>query len=115
VGALTAAAFAGVPYASGTEPAIIAALRAAGALRLSLVAAEGQELLGHVAFSPVIIGGRDRGWLGLGPLSVRPDRQRRGIGSALVRTGLERLRRDGAGGCVLLGDPAYYRRFGFRA
>ena len=73
----------------------------------------GDELLGHVAFSPVAIDGRSDGWYGLGPVSVRPDRQRTGIGIALIETGLSRLRERGAAGCVLIGDPAYYGPFGF--
>ncbi|MGX5736460.1 GNAT family N-acetyltransferase [Bosea thiooxidans] len=117
--ALTTEAFATAPHRSGTEAAIVDGLRAAGALTLSLVAVAGDgtdaALLGHVAFSPVTIDGADRGWFGLGPVSVRPGRQRGGIGSALIREGLRRLRASGAGGCVLLGDPAYYGRFGFAA
>lgn len=110
---LTQAAFAGAEHASGSEADIPGALRDAGALSLSLVAVEGAALLGHVAFSPVTIGGQNCGWYGLGPVSVRPDQQRRGIGAALIRAGLAQLREAGARGCVVLGDPAYYQRFGF--
>ena len=111
---VTAAAFAQAPHGSGTEAAIVEALREAGALSLSLVAREGSELVGHVAFSAVTIGsGAASKWFGLGPVSVSPDRQRSGIGSALIEAGLERLREMGADGCVLVGDRAYYRRFGF--
>lgn len=113
--ALTTEAFASAPHSSGTEAAIVDALRAAGALTLSLVAIEGNEIVGHVAFSPVTIDGAERGWFGLGPVSVRPGRQRGGIGSNLIREGLQRLRAMGAAGCVLLGDPGYYGRFGFAA
>lgn len=112
ISALTTAAFATAPHASGTEAAIIDALRAAGALALSLVADAG-GVVGHVAFSPVRIDGREAGWFGLGPVSVAPGRQGQGIGSALIREGLARLAAAGAKGCVLLGDPGYYRRFGF--
>lgn len=111
--ALTTEAFATAPHSSGTEAAIVDGLRAAGVLTLSLVVVEGEEIVGHVAFSPVTIDGAERGWFGLGPASVRPDRQRGGIGSELIREGLRRLREIGAAGCVLLGDPAYYGRFGF--
>lgn len=110
---LTTAAFAPMAYSSGTEARIITDLRAAGALLLSLVAVEDGEIIGHVAFSPVTIDGRDIGWIGLGPVSAAPDRQREGIGSALIRDGLSRMKRAGHMGCVLLGDPAYYGRFGF--
>jgi putative acetyltransferase len=107
-------AFSDAPHSSGTEAEIVDRLRADGALTLSLLAVEAEILLGHVAFSPVTIGGQ-AGWLGLGPLAVRSDRRGRGIGARLVRAGLEQLERQGAEGCVLLGDPAYYGRFGFAA
>jgi putative acetyltransferase len=114
IGALITAAFKTAPHSSGTEAAIVDGLRAAGALGLSLVALVDGAIVGHVAFSPVRIDGRPTTWFGLGPVCVRPDRQRTGIGGQLIRTGLDRLKERGAGGCVLLGDPAYYRRFGFR-
>jgi len=111
--ALTDAAFKGMPFSDQTEARVIDALRAAGALTLSLVATEGGEIIGHIAFSPVRINGEAGDWYGLGPVSVWPDRQRTGIGQALIRDGLQRLRSLGAGGCVLLGAPTYYGRFGF--
>ncbi|MDQ2652286.1 MAG: N-acetyltransferase [Chloroflexota bacterium] len=111
--AVTAAAFQGRPYSSGTEAHIVDALRAAGVLTISLVAEDHDEIVGHVAFSPVTINGRPGRWYGLGPVSVSPRWQRRGIGTALITTGLAQLRALGAAGCVLLGDPAYYGRFGF--
>lgn len=111
-------AFAGAPYSDGSEPRIVEALRRAGASAIALVAVEGagadEAVIGHVVFSPVTIDGRPSGWHGLGPLAVRPDRQRAGIGSALVAEGLGRLRALGSHGCVVLGDTRYYRRFGFR-
>ena len=113
IGALTDAAFKDMPFSDQTEARIVEALRAAGALTLSIIAMEDGEIIGHVAFSPVRINGQPGGWYGLGPVSVWPDRQRGGIGSAIIRDGLDRLRAMGAQGCVLLGDPAYYRRFGF--
>ncbi|MDN3922679.1 GNAT family N-acetyltransferase [Roseateles violae] len=115
IAALTRAAFAGQPYSSQTEAFIVDALRRAGALSLSLVAEDKDGgIVGHIAFSPVTISDGTPHWYGLGPLSVAPALQRRGIGQALVRRGLARLRTLGAAGCVLLGDPAYYGRFGFR-
>lgn len=113
--ALTEAAFKDMPFSDQTEAKVVDALRAAGALTLSLVATEGGEILGHVAFSPVRINADAGDWYGLGPVSVWPDRQRRGIGQHLIREGLQRLQAMGAGGCVLLGDPRYYRRFGFES
>lgn len=111
---ITKAAFAGKPYSSQTEAEIIDGLRAASAVLLSLVAVEGDAVIGNVVFSTVTIGG-ETGWVGLGPVSVRPDRQARGVGSMLIREGLERMRASGAKGCVLVGDPGYYARFGFAA
>lgn len=111
---VVAAAFAGIPHSDGSEPAIVAELRRAGALTLSLVAELEGELAGHAAFSPVEIGDGAAGWYGLGPVAVRPDVQRRGVGGALVRWGLELLRERGASGCVVFGWPDYYARFGFR-
>ena len=110
---LTDTAFKNMPFSDGAEAKVVDALRAAGALTLSLVATQGGEIAGHVAFSPVTISGQAGGWYGLGPVSVWPHHQRRGIGQALIREGLRRLQSMGAGGCVLLGDPAYYARFGF--
>ena len=110
---VTAAAFENVPFSNQTEAAIVDALRRSGALSLSLVGTEESEIVGHVAFSPVLINGQPLGWCGLGPVSVRPDRQRRGIGGELIARGLEELRHRGAAGCVVLGEPSYYGRFGF--
>lgn len=109
---ITQTAFALAEHHSGTEGAIIDALRAADALSISLVATVDDEVVGHIAFSPVMIGAAT-GWFGLGPVSVRPDLQQQGIGSALVREGLHRLKAMHAHGCVVMGDPDYYRRFGF--
>ena len=97
------------------EPAIVAGLRSAGALTLSLVAEQAGEVLGHIAFSPVVLNGQSGTWFGLGPVSVKPAWQNQGIGSSLVRYGISLIRRAGAGGIVLLGEPEYYSRFGFRA
>lgn len=113
--ALTRAAFANAPHRDGTEQDVVDALRAAGALSVSLVAEEGDELIGHVALSPVTLSDGSDGWYGLGPISVAPAQQGRGVGSALMRAALAALQERGAAGCVLLGDPAYYGRFGFRA
>lgn len=110
---VTAAAFKNAPHSEQTEPAIIDALRSAGALTISLVAEERGEVIGHVAFSPVSIDGKEAGWFGLGPVSVLPSAQRQGIGQALIYEGLAQLRASGAAGCVVLGEPEYYGRFGF--
>jgi predicted N-acetyltransferase YhbS len=111
---ITAAAFADTSYGHNGEAGIVEALRADGALTVSLVAVLQGEVVGHVAFSPVRIGA-ESGWYGLGPVSVEPARQRQGIGQALIRPGLDRLGELGAAGCVVLGAPDYYRRFGFKS
>jgi putative acetyltransferase len=116
--ALVYAAFCGHPqHEPGSEPVeqrIVDALRDAGALTLSLVAESNGDVIGHVAFSPVAIAGASAGWYGLGPVAVRPDRQRQGVGAALIEDGLIRLRDLRASGVVLVGEPDYYGRFGFR-
>lgn len=113
--ALTREAFANAPHRDGTEQNIVDALRAAGGLSVSLVAQDEGALVGHVALSPVELSDGSRDWYGLGPISVAPLHQGRGVGSALMRAALSALQERGAAGCVLLGDPAYYGRFGFRA
>lgn len=111
---VTRAAFADHPHSRQTEPFIIVALREAGALSLSLMAEDAGHVVGHAAFSPVTMPDGAAGWYGVGPLSVEPGRQRQGIGSSLMQHGLAALRDRGAAGCVLVGDPAYYIRFGFK-
>ncbi len=114
IGEVTAAAFAGLEISGHTEQFIVAALRAAGALTVSLVAEHAGRVVGHAAFSPVAISDGTPGWYGLGPVSVLPACQRRGVGTALIRAGLARLQALGAAGCCLVGHPGYYGRFGFR-
>ncbi|MCK9541053.1 MAG: N-acetyltransferase [Novosphingobium sp.] len=110
-----AAAFADHPHSDGSEPRIVEQLRRNGDLTLSLVAETADGIVGHIAFSPVTIERADSIWFGLGPVSVPPACQNSGIGAALVRAGLSRIGNEGATGCVLLGEPDYYRRFGFSA
>jgi len=111
---IIAQAFAGQPHSKQTEHLLVDALRSAGALSVSLVAEQAGEILGHIAFSPVLINGIGLNWFGLAPLAVSPHHQRHGIGTALIAGGLSHLDELGAQGCVVLGDPAYYSRFGFR-
>lgn len=106
-------AFQDHPHSQQTEHLIVEALRSAGALELSLVAESDGEVVGHIAFSAADIGGTSAGWFLLGPVAVRPARQGEGIGRALIEAGLDALRQRGAGGGVLVGDPAFYNRFGF--
>ena len=112
---ITKLAFENHPYSRNTEQFIIRALRTAGVLTISLVAEIDGVVVGHIAFSPVTFTDGSENWYGLGPVSVVPKRQRQGIGSGLVNEGLRRLKNLGAGGCVLVGDPGYYERFGFRS
>jgi len=111
---LTQAAFLHAAHSSHTEHFIVNALREAGQLTLSLVAVDGEQIVGHVALSPVTLSSGATGWYGLGPISVWPARQGQGIGAALMQAALAALQQQGAAGCVLLGDPGYYARFGFR-
>ena len=87
----------------------------AKALSVSLVAEMNGAIVGHIAFSVVKIDGEDKQWYGLGPVSVLPSFQKQGIGSALIKEGLARIRALGTKGCVLEGNPDYYRRFGFKS
>lgn len=109
-------AFATQPHAGGDEQDLVDRLRERGELTLSLVAeAAGQGIVGHAGFSPVTIDGMERGWFQLAPVSVEPALHRQGTGSALIRAGVEQLRAKGAQGIGVVGDPAYYERFGFAA
>jgi putative acetyltransferase len=110
---VTVAAFKTLEISHHTEQFIIAALRAAKALTLSFVAEVGGRVIGHIAFSPVTISDGTRNWYGLGPVSVLPAYQRQGVGKALIREGLSRLKDLNAKGCCLVGHPDYYRKFGF--
>lgn len=110
---LTQAAFAPQTFSDGTEGAIIDAMRDAGDLTLSLVACDADTIIGHVAFSPAQISETPGDWYGLGPISVRKDHQRRGIGRALIEAGIAALTERGAAGCVLTGNPNIYQRMGF--
>ena len=113
IGVATVSAFTTSRHGYQGEAELVQRLRDAGDLALSLVV-EADGVIGHVAFSPVTISDGSCGWLGLAPLSVMPEWQGRGIGAALVAAGLARLKEQGANGCVVLGDPGYYGRFGFR-
>ena len=113
IAALTEAAFRDAPHTSHTEQYVVNALRRAGQLTLSLVAEQGGVLVGHVAVSPVTISDGTPAWYGLGPISVRPELQGQNIGASLMHAAMDGLRAHGAAGCVLLGEPAFYTRFGF--
>jgi putative acetyltransferase len=103
------------PGAKPSEHLIVNGLRNSGALTLSLVAENETGIVGHIAFSPVKIAGEASPWFGLGPVSVKPEYQGKGVGSQLILKGLNELASQGAQGVVLLGEPEYYARFGFKA
>lgn len=111
---ITIAAFAGKLYSNQTEHLIVNELRKAEALTLSLIAELNEKVVGHIGFSLVTINEREINWYGVGPISVAPEFQKQGIGSKLVRDGLNKIKEEGARGCVLEGNPEYYERFGFK-
>lgn len=110
---VTKSAFETMGISDHTEQFIIEALRSAEALTVSLVAEVDGLVVGHIAFSPVTFTDSTKGWYGLGPVSVRRDFQRKGIGKTLIQEGLSRLKNLKAKGCCLVGHPKYYRQFGF--
>ena len=102
-------------FETPAEANLVDALREQARPVLSLVAEEAAGIVGHIMFSPVSLGGHaDRRITGLAPMAVAPEHQRKGIGSALVRAGLERCRDLGFGAVVVLGHPSFYPRFGFQ-
>lgn len=111
---VTKRAFATQPHADGDEQDLVDRLRERGELVLSLVAEMPDAgVVGHIGFSPVTIDGADCGWFQLAPVSVEPAFHHRGIGSALIETGVAELRARGVRGIGVVGNPAYYERFGF--
>jgi putative acetyltransferase len=101
-------------FPTDAESRLVDALRENGKAVISLVAVEGSRVVGHILFSPVsTTPPGEAGGIGLAPVAIRLDRQSQGIGSRLIREGLQRCRALGFDYCVVLGDPTYYRRFGF--
>ena len=101
-------------FETATEADLVDALRAQASGVVSLVAERDGAVVGHILFSPVLLGAHPELRIaGLAPMAVVPACQRQGIGSALVRAGLERCRALGYGAIVVLGHPTYYPRFGF--
>lgn len=111
---VTVAAFLAAPHTDHTEQFIVRSLRESDALTISLVAEDNSNIVGHAALSPVNISDGSDHWYGLGPISVLPKEQIKGIGSLLMNTAIRELQSINAKGCVLLGDPNYYQRFGFK-
>ena len=101
-------------FPTEAESKLVDTLRAKNKATISLVAADGEDVLGHILFSPVsTTPPSDARGVGLAPVAVRPDVQSQGIGSLLIREGLRLSRELGFDYCVVLGDPYYYQRFGF--
>jgi putative acetyltransferase len=111
---VTILAFETLPISQHTEHFVIKALRARGTLTVSLVAEIDGRIVGHIAFSPVEISDGTPMWYGLGPVSVLPEYQKQGIGKALINQGLSLLKEIGGKGCALVGNPDYYKKFGFK-
>lgn len=112
---LVSRAFAPMPFADGDEQELVDALRAAGELVQSLVAVDAAgTIIGHIGFSPATIDHASCGWFQLAPVAVAPELQRSGIGSALIKAGIAMLTAEGAMGIAVVGNPAFYERFGFR-
>lgn len=103
-------------FPTPAEADLVDALRGAAQPWISLVAEIEDQIVGHILFTPVrVVGeGGERAALGLAPMAVLPDFQNRGIGSRLVRAGLEACRAQGHPVVFVLGHPAYYPRFGFQ-
>ena len=113
ISAITLEAFAR-KYGSGDkEVAIIDRLRPDGDVIVELVALDGGAVVGHAMFSRAVATPSTIEMAALGPVCARIDRQKSGIGSALIRAGLARCKALGFDAVVLLGDPNYYKRFGF--
>jgi len=110
---VTEIAFRGKPYAGGDEQIVIDRLRKSGKLALSDVALIDDVAVGHIAFSPAKASDNSQPWFALGPVSVLPEYQGNGIGSKLILEGLAQIEKQGALGCVLTGNPNYYRKFDF--
>ena len=111
---VTVAAFKTLEISNHTEQFIVEALRANNALTVSLIAEVDGHVVGHVAFSPVTISDGTQNWYGLGPVSVLPEHQHKGIGKSLILEGISRLKGLNAKGCCLVGHPDYYRKLGFK-
>jgi putative acetyltransferase len=112
---VTKQAFATMPFADGDEQELIGRFRNAGKLALSLVAELDGNVVGQITLTPAFAADGSPGWFALGPIAVSPNNQNNGIGSKLIEAGKNWLREQNAAGCVLVGNPAFYRRFGFNA
>jgi putative acetyltransferase len=101
-------------FETPAEANLVDALRDNADPLVSIIAEDNGVIVGHIMFSPVSLSGHpELSIMGLAPMAVAPEHQRKGIGAALVRAGLEDCKQLGFGAVVVLGHPAYYPRFGF--
>jgi putative acetyltransferase len=112
---VTKRAFAPMPFSDGDEQELIGRFRDGGVLALSLVAEIGGHVVGQITLTPAFAADDSSGWFALGPIAVAPKNQSMKIGSKLIEAGIAWLIEQRAAGCVLVGNPAYYSRFGFKA
>ncbi len=102
-------------FPTSAEAELVMSLRENSRFTLSLVACNDDgEVVGYVLFTPVTLAGEDFGWQGLAPVAVKQDYRNQGLAEQLIKQGLESLYELGYSACVVLGDPAYYARFGFQ-
>lgn len=97
-------------FGQANEANLVQALRDGGHVAIELLAEDDDGIVGHICFSELLA---PAAWLALAPVSVRMAQQGRGVGSELIRYGLDAARRNKAPAVVVVGNPAYYRRFGF--
>ena len=105
-----------IAFGQPAEAAIVDSIRDACPDAVSLVAVDANQIVGHILFSPVLASSEEGSvqGMGLGPMAVVPERQRQGIGSLMVKAGIETLRERSCPFIIVLGHPEYYPRFGFR-
>lgn len=111
---VTKRAFAPMPFSDGDEQELIGRFRDADVIALSLVAEMDGNIVGQITLTPAFAADDSAGWFALGPIAVAPEFQSKKIGSKLIDVAMAWLREQQAAGCVLVGNPAYYNRFGFR-
>ena len=112
---VTKRAFAPMPFSDGDEQELIGRFRDAGVLALSLVAEMDGAVVGQITLTPAFAADGSAGWFALGPIAVAPENQSARIGGNLIDAAIAWLREQEAAGCVLVGNPAYYSRFGFES
>ena len=101
-------------FETSSEANLVEVLRKEAHPYVSIVAEEGEKIVGHILFTPMRLPGHEElKIMGLGPVAVLPEEQRKGIGSSLIKAGLARCKELGYGAVIVLGHISYYPRFGF--